>query len=250
MTRQLLIYDRVVPIGQASHGDVSVLVSGTYAFAREQNSVPLLAVEFMAAALDHPIIFARNGEDIFPAALMGLRPSENVHIEFDGRWTGGYIPAFLRRYPFVFSRQDEDSDDTFTLCIDEAYSGVNREDRGERLFDAEGNRSPYLEKNLAFVAEFQRQFHATRTVCKRLAELDLLQEVQIRYSDANDRQGHIGGFATIDRERLKRLSSETLKGLLASGQLDLIYAHLQSLTRVPLLGQKLREASDVAVTAV
>lgn len=59
------------------------------------------------------------------------------------------MPAFLRRYPFVFSSNDDAS--TFTLCIDEEFDGLNQDGRGERLFDSEGERTQYLQNVLGFL---------------------------------------------------------------------------------------------------
>jgi hypothetical protein len=38
----------------------------------------------------------------------------------------------------------------------------------------------------------------------------------------------LGGFMTVNRDRLKALSGDELARLAASGDLDLIYAHLHS----------------------
>lgn len=240
MGHQLLIYDRVIPIGTGSHADVSVQVTGDYGFARRINSVPLLGVEFAAGSIDHPIVFARQGTDLFPAALLGLRPDHNDHVAPDGSWRGGYLPAFLRRYPFVFSREEGDPSDSFTLCIDESHPGFNREGRGDRLFDADGKRSQYLEKALAFTSEFQTQFHRTRLFCERLQQLGLLDDAQARYRDSLGREGSMGGFAVINRARLKALGKDDVRRMFQTDQLDLCHAHLHSLQNILRLGEAAR----------
>ena len=42
--------------------------------------------------------------------------TEVLFVNEAGKWLGKYVPAFLRRYPFVFSSNDEGKN--FTLCID------------------------------------------------------------------------------------------------------------------------------------
>lgn len=234
--RQLLIYDHVVPIASVIHANVSVEITATYGFARNLNSVPLLSVEFVAAAIDHPVVFARNNGSIFPAALLSLRPGCNDSIDLNGGWQGGYIPAFLRRYPFVFSHEDHDGKDTFTLCIDESAEGFNREGRGERLFDADGNRTDFLKKSLGFVAEFQTQFHRTRAFCDALVELDLLEEAQARYRDASGADASMGGFAVLNRAKLKQISAAKLRNFFDRDLLDPCFAHLHSLQNILKLG--------------
>lgn len=259
MPRQLLIYDRVVPIATDTHADVSVEVTRNMGFAREINSAPLLGVEFLAAAMDHPIVFSRSGPDLFPAVLLGLRPDHNEHVAFDGAWTGGYLPAFLRRYPFVFApaegegevgEAEEGKERNFTLCLDEASPAVNREGRGERLFDAEGGRTAFLNERLAFASEFHNQFHTTRAFCRKLDALGLLEPSQARYRRRDGVEGSMGGFAVINRARLKQIAPDSLPALARSGFLELCYAHLHSLQHILKLGEAARYGGDAGVQAV
>lgn len=236
MTRQMLIYERVVPIGTDTHANTSVEPTVSFDFARHINSAPLLATEFPAAAIDHPVVFSRSGTDIFPAVLLGLRPDHNEHVDFDGTWRGGYIPAFLRRYPFVFTPTEDGSDGNFTLCLDEASPAVNREGRGERLFDDQGGRTPWLEGKLAFAAEFHGQFHKTREFCSRLDSLGVLEDAQARYRTSDGREASMGGFAIVNRDRLKQVDPGALPALMRTGMLELCYAHLHSLQNILKLG--------------
>jgi len=61
-----------------------------------------------------------------------MRGNENAYLDADEGWRANYVPAFIRRYPFVFSKSEDGQ--TFTLCIDEAFAGFNREGRGQALF--------------------------------------------------------------------------------------------------------------------
>jgi hypothetical protein len=247
MTRQMLIYDRVVPIGTDTHADVSVEPTTSFAFAREINSAPLLAVEFLAAALDHPVVFSRSNDGIFPAVLLGLRPDQNEHVGHDGMWSGGYIPAFLRRYPFVFSRADDEPEGSFTLCLDDSSPVVNRENRGERLFDAQGERTAWLESKLAFASEFHTQFHKTRAFCQRIEQLGLLEDSQARYRRRDGIDTSMGGFAVINRTRLKQVMTDDLPDLFRSGCLELCFAHLHSLQNILKLGDAARYGADAGI---
>lgn len=234
MSKQLLIYERVAPLSSDVHRDVSVKATDKFDFARDLNSVPLLAAEFTSAVPNHPIVFAGEGEATFPAVLLGLQDGANQAVDADGNWTEGYVPAFLRRYPFIFSQ----SEGNFTLCIDETYPGINREGRGERLFDADGERTQYLQNMLTFVSQFQAQFERTRLFCKRLNDLNLLEPAQARYNAADGRSGTLSGFMTINRDRLKAIPEAALKEMFATDELELCYVHLHSLQNVSRLGLK------------
>jgi hypothetical protein len=234
VSKQLLIYERVSPLSSDLHRDVSVKATDKFDFARDLNSVPLLAAEFTSAVPNHPIVFAGEGEATFPAVLLGLQDGANQAVDAEGNWTEGYVPAFLRRYPFIFSQ----SEGNFTLCIDETYPGINREGRGERLFDADGERTQYLQSMLTFVSQFQAQFERTRLFCKRLNDLNLLEPAQARYNAADGRSGTLSGFMTINRDRLKAIPEAALKEMFATDELELCYVHLHSLQNVSRLGTK------------
>lgn len=225
MTKQLLIYERAVQVNPRQHKDVSIKSGADFGFAKDVNSVPLMAVEFDLACTEYAIVFAGEGEGIMPAALLGVRDNENLYVDENGAWNAKYIPAFVRRYPFVFSSEDASR---FTLCIDEEFHGVNRRGIGERLFDAEGERTQYLQSVLNFLQAYQAQFAATRAFVQRLVDLNLLEAMQAQFTLRSGQKITLGGFMAVSRARLKALSGDALARLSASGDLDLIYAHLHS----------------------
>jgi hypothetical protein len=225
MSKQLLIYEKAVPVTRRDHGDVSVKSGSNYGFAKDVNSVPLMATEFDLASTEYAIVFSGEGTEVMPAALLGIRDGENLYVDEHGAWSAKYTPAFVRRYPFVFSSQDKA---TFTLCIDEDYPGVNRRGVGERLFDADGERTQYLQGVLGFLQAYQAQFEATRVFCQRLTELNLLESMQAQFALKSGQRITLAGFKSVNRERLKALSGDQLSRLAVRGDLDLIYAHLHS----------------------
>jgi hypothetical protein len=54
-----------------------------------------------------------------PAVLLGLREAENLFVDRDGKWDARYVPAFVRRYPFVPGKGPQGE---LLVCIDEASS--------------------------------------------------------------------------------------------------------------------------------
>ena len=227
MATQLLIYERAVPVTRNRHGDWSVKTGTDYLFAQHVNSVPLTAAEFASAAAEYPIVFAGQGTEIMPVVLLGVREKENLFVDMHGAWKGKYIPAFIRRYPFVFSGTDKG--DTFTLCIDEEFSGCNKEGRGEHLFDSQGERTQYLQGILNFLQAYQAQFQRTQAFSRQLVELNLLEPMQAQFTLKTGQRGTLGGFRAINRDRVKAMDGDKLAALARTDELELIYTHLQSL---------------------
>lgn len=239
MTRQLLIYDRMVPISAENHGDVWIQATGRYDVAARLNAIPLLGPEFIEAGLDHPVVFLRDGGGLFPVALMGLRPDRNEHVADDGRWDDSYLPAFLRRYPFALAKGTSPQPDVLTLCLDESYAGVNRAGRGDRLFDSEGNQTAFLRRAIDLAAEFHSQHHRTAAFCQRLDALGLFDPAEAEFTYWSGRAGSLGGFSVINRGRLRALPEAEAMQLFAAGGLEMVHAHLASLHRI----DKLRDAA-------
>lgn len=243
MTTQLLIYKTAVPVSRARHAGWSVESGPNYAFSATVNSVPLMAVEFPQAAAEYAIVFTGTDE-IMPAVILGIRGNENLFLTNETEWDAKYIPAFVRRYPFVFSR----TADRFLLCVDEEFPGVNQDGRGQALFDADGNPTPYTDNVLKFLQEYQTQFLRTQRFCARIRELDLLEPMQAQVTADDGRRMSLGGFMAISREKMKALPPDKLSELAQTDELELMYLHLQSMRNFQGLRDRL-EAFEAAALA-
>jgi len=237
MTTQLLFYERAVPLSKERHADWSVETGGDYSFARNVNAVPLLATEIPAAASEYAVVFTGTSEAVMPAALLGIRTDENIYLADDGGWNAKYIPAFVRRYPFVFSSSGNGA--TFTLCLDEEFSGCNQEGRGQKLFNEESEATPYLERMLAFTKNFQAQYGPTASFCKKLMDLNLLDPMKAQIKSKDGAEMSLGGFMAVSRDRLKELPGDTLSELAKTNELELIYMQLASMKNVSTLAERL-----------
>jgi hypothetical protein len=245
MAPQLLIYKTAVPVTRGRHGDWYLETTPSYGFGKQTNSVPLMAVEFPQAAAEYAIVFAGADDEYLPAVILGVRGDENLFIDRNDAWTASYIPAFVRRYPFVFSQ----SGDRFLLCIDEAFHGFNQEGRGHRLFHEDGKPSAYVDGILKFLQEYQAQFLRTRQFCARLRELDLLEPMQAQVTTDAGRKLSLTGFMAVNRAKLKDLPPETLAELVKSDELELIYLHLQSMRNFERLRERLAQAEAAQAAA-
>jgi hypothetical protein len=235
VTMQMLFYENAVPVSSKRHAGCSVEASG-FAFCSKVNSVPLTAAEFRSAAGEYPIVFAVGSEGVQPVVVLGLRAEENLFVSEEGEWQGRYIPAFVRRYPFVFSVGEQDK--RFVLCVDEAFQGFNRTGRGEPMFTLEGQPSPYVGTVLRFLQEYRAQFLRTRAFSRRLQDLDLLEPMQARVT-LGGRHLALGGFSAVDRGKLKALPGDQLAQLAASDELELLYLHLQSMRNFAALRSRM-----------
>ncbi len=235
--KKLLIYEDVTPVTYKAHGQLSLKQGKSYEFARETNAVPVVLAEFPRAVADYAIVFTDAAEGLIPTAILGVRDKENAYVGKDGSWDAGYIPAFVRRYPFVFATDEKA--ETFTLMIDRNYSGFNTEGKGERLFDSSGEHTVFLTNTLNFLREYQAHFGRTRAFGKKLDELGLLEPVEARVPLPKDPDRRLTGFRIVNRDKLKALSGDVLAQLVKTDELELIFLHLFSLRNLNRLQEKM-----------
>lgn len=231
-----LFYKNIVPLNRDKHRNLHISPAEDKArFAENTHYAPLSGTEFYQAARDYPILFTSDNAEAGPIALLGLSEGQNLFVDEDGGWSEGtYVPAFVRRYPFILARGDDSSN--FTLCIDDSFAGFS-ESEGEALFDEEGKDSEYLTRTVAFINSYAAESEHTRGFVKKLAELEMLTKKTLQITDGKGRKFFINDFAVIDKEMLAKLDAAELEVLHKNGWLGWIYAHLVSLgnlSRMPL----------------
>lgn len=224
----------LVPVSFARHGQKQLLPRSSWTFAAGQQATALLVAEFPVAAHHLPIFFVKINDKFTPAALLGLQRNTNAMIDGEGKWRGDYIPAILRRHPFVLIRKEKDSDD-FVLCVDEE-SGMLVDSGGDPLFTADGQQAPPLVRAMKFAEEYLKQAYAGELFCDLLAEHGLLAPLVIKRGGEDVR---LEGINTIDEKKFNALSDEAFLKLRAAGVLSAIYAHFFSLRQIRhLTGKK------------
>ena len=218
------LFQQAAPLDPARHQDLKLDRSVGFAFARTQTAVPIVATEFAMAARDLPIVFA--GEGRLPMAVLGIRSGENLLVGDDGALVAGrYVPAHLRRYPFIL--QEDEAQQRFALCIDEAAPHFQSQDKGEPLFNDAG-ATPLVTEMLQFLGEIQGGFAQTQAYAAALVAADLLIERSAVVELTSGERVTLEGFFVVDEEKFSRLPIETLAEWAQKGWLPLTYFHLQS----------------------
>jgi hypothetical protein len=234
----LLFYEKPVPVNADVHRQTRLgsLADG-FRFSANTNSIPLAAVEFFDTAREYPIAFTgKEGGPLFPIALIGVRQNENLFVAgTDGRWDARYIPAFVRRYPFVLAEKQDAED--FNVYIDEAYSGFNAKD-GERIFTDDGEQTPMFKQALDFLSTYQGEIKRTRLFVEKIQALEILVPRVLEIVRTNQAPMVLQGFSVVDEQKLMSLGDPQLLELARSGYLAWIYAHLMSLGNVSRLSER------------
>ncbi|MEO7814152.1 MAG: SapC family protein [Sphingomicrobium sp.] len=227
-----LLYNDLQPVNSGQHSAMKLKRLLTVPGIGQTHAIPVTVEEFSHAQRNFPIIFSAGDEPI-PLALMGLNEGVNTFVDADGKPIGEpvYMPAYLRRYPFILARLQPDSDE-LSLCVDPTSGALTEDDEGEALFD--GDQPSELTKNiLAFCEQFETAGLRTQAFMTELKASGLLMEGEVSIQpDGVDQPFLYRGFKMVDEEKLRDLRGDELRKMAQSGMLPLIYAHLMSLSLI------------------
>ncbi len=202
LSGQVLFYSNPQPLSAEQHAGLGLKqVEKPFAFLGKAHAVPLTVNEFGLASTSFPIIFV--GEDKTPIGAMGIRQEENLFVTAEGTVDPDfYIPAFARRYPFVFANDQP---------------------------------TEFTNNAMQFCQEFERQRRNTMNFVGELTRLDLFTQ-KTASIQPRDPQGNSTGepqkvadYWAIDEQKLNELPAEKLAEMNQNGMLGACYAHIISL---------------------
>jgi len=225
-----MFYQDLMPLNTRDHMKFRNRLSDSAPWLAKQHVVPVTADEFVQAARHFPIIFS-SGTNPLPLVLMGLNEGVNTFFDDNGKMIEPvYVPAYIRRYPFILARLSNDSDN-LSLCFDPTSDSVGEFDEGELLFNEDGSTTDQTKAILDFCEKFEQAGARTKMLTDELQKYDLLMdgEVAIQRAAAPDKPYVYKGFRMVDQAKLAEIDGETLSRWNKDGMLAIIYAHLTSL---------------------
>ena len=153
ITGSVLFYSKPEPLAKELHANLGVKrMDGPFGFAKAGHAIPLTVGEFPLAAVTGPIIFV--GDEKLPIAVMGLNAGDNMFVKPDGTFESGiYIPAYVRRYPFVFA--NDDANKQMVLCIDRGAEFIVDKGYDMPFFDEAGEPTEYTKNCIEFCNNFE-----------------------------------------------------------------------------------------------
>jgi hypothetical protein len=227
-----LFYQALEPLNVTQHGKMKVRQVLKMSHVGSAHAVPVTVDEFGLAQRHYPIVFS-IGDQPVPIALMGLNEGVNVFLDADGRPLDPavYIPAYIRRYPFMLARLRPDSDE-LSLCFDPTSEAVGDFEEGETLFDGD-QPSETTKAILQFCEQFETAGQRTGAFVEELKSSDLLMDGEVAIQPQGYEQPFIyRGFRMVDEEKLRNLRGDELRKMNQNGMLALIFAHLFSLSQM------------------
>tara|TARA_R110000868_G_scaffold331140_1_gene592117 strand:- start:11505 stop:12287 length:783 start_codon:yes stop_codon:yes gene_type:complete len=243
LTGTVPLYKNVEPLNRTKHKNYGIkVVAEPYGFLKDWHFVPAIAGEFIVASGSYPIIFL--GDKKMPVLVMGLRQGSNVFVSKDGQFDADhYVPAYVRRYPFVSASNADDTPST--VCVDVEADFVVKENAEMPFFTEAGEPTEYTNKAVEYVSAFENDAKITQAFVERLVALDLFEQKSVRVADPNDSEKTVtvAEYWGVSEEKFGNLPADKLVSMHKSGDLAAIFAHLFSLHRWERI---MRRTSQVA----
>ena len=228
-----LLYSALEPLSSTAHGKMKIKRVDKAPVIGKTHAIPATVDEFPLLARHYPIIFAA-GDNPVPLVLMGLTEGVNTFIDEEGKALDNhiYIPAYIRRYPFMLARLRPDSDE-LSLCFDPTLGGIGDFEEGEALFTDDGQPSESTKAILQFCEQFETAGQRTGAFIDDLKKSGLLMDGEVAIQPEGVDQPFIyRGFRMVDEDKLRDLRGDELRKMNQNGMLALLFAHLFSLSQI------------------
>ncbi len=237
-----LFYNGVQPLSSQLHAGWKTRPLDLTPMLAKQHAIPLTVEEFPVAQRHYPIVFS-VGDNAVPLALMGLNEGVNVFAD-EKADKSVYIPAYLRRYPFMLAKLQPTGDE-LSLCFDPSAGSIGDFDDGAALF--EGDQPTDATKAiLNFCEQFEQAGARTGQFMTEIKKAGLLMDGEVTIQPDGAAQPFVyRGFQMVDEKKLSELRGDELRKMNQSGLLSLIYAHLFSLPLIRDIFAKQMELGKV-----
>jgi hypothetical protein len=218
------LYERPELLTPEDHGHLGLRnLPQPLAFAREARAVPLMVTEFRSAQRYCPIVFT-DREKPFPMAALGVVEQRNLLMNESGEWrVPGYIPAYLRCYPFALATM---ADGRYAMVVDRAADVVS--DQPDVPFFENGDLSGPLQERLELCRTYKAEKERTEAFCAMLERLDLLVQQEATHSIGGEER-IVARYFVVSSDKLMKLDKDTIDTMFRDGSLAAILAHLFSL---------------------
>jgi hypothetical protein len=166
-------------------------------------------------------------------------------VDGQGKWDARYIPAFVRRYPFVMAEGGPQGQ--LLVCVDEACPALNG-DKGETLIDENGQLQPRMNEVMQFLQNFQNEFARTELLTAQLDELGLFIPQGARFDTAQGEAFQLNDFYILNEVKFGQLPDDKVTALFRSGALGMAYLHLASLGNMRRLLDRIKPSPAKSAT--
>jgi hypothetical protein len=221
------------------HKNIHVITSRGEQFGENINTIPVIADELRALAIEYPVCFLKdpNTGRFGLYALTGLEPGQNLYLQND-QWNANYLPLHIRRQPFLMGltgdagEQPNPSNTVVTIQLE--HKRVT-EKGGEALFDEQGNATDFLKKTSGLLANLIHGLPKTDSFIDALIEQGLVEQLQLKVTLAKGEQKSLQGLYGINEESLAAIKGDLLESFYSKGYIQACHMIMASFGHIQKL---------------
>lgn len=222
-------------LNNVDHKDLRVITTRSEKYGDNVMFALTFPAEFRSVQAYYPILFHQNREsETYPVALFGFEQNENLFLDESG-WQAGYIPAMVRRQPFMIGFQKpKDANATENLrvlSVDMDHPRVSTSE-GQALFQPLGGRTPYLEEAASLLENIYAGNAHGKQFVAALREHELIEQVTLDIQLSDGSRNQLLGFSALNEEKVSQLPGLTLEDFSQRGFLLPLFMMLASTSNV------------------
>ena len=222
-------------LNNVEHQDVKIITERSARYGDNLMHAPVFPFEFRRVQAFYPILLQQDSKGGFqPVALFGFEQGENLFLN-EGGWQAAYIPAMLRREPFLIGFQKpqdpSEGDMTRVLSLDMDHPRVNTE-AGEALFHPLGGRTDFLEDAANLLEAIYEGLEHGKAFVGALQEQDLIEAVTLEIPLRDGSLNQLLGFHCLAEEKVQALSGDVLGAFQEKGFLMPLFMILASMGNI------------------
>ena len=237
-------------LNNVEHQDVKIITERSARYGDNLMHTPVFPFEFRRVQAFYPILLQQDGKGGFqPVALFGFEQGENLFLNSSlhargtpsrspaegSGWQAAYIPAMLRREPFLIGFQKpqdpSEGESMRVLSLDMDHPRVNTE-VGEALFHPLGGRTDFLEDAANLLEAIYEGLEHGKAFVNALREQELIEAVTLEIPLRDGSRNQLLGFHCLAEEKVQALSGDVLGAFQEKGFLMPLFMILASMGNV------------------
>ncbi len=212
------------------HKDLALDKKQDFSFAVGANAIPLAPSEFLPAVRHYPIVFVRGGDSLSAVAVTGLKQNQNLFVDESGQWRANtYIPAYVRRYPFILIQSEDRTQTVLGFDADsKRIQPASKLKDAQPLFAEDGTAGDGARPMMEFCNAYHQQSLQGEEFVKALEAENLLEDKHVDMTFPDKSRYRLDGLLTVNAERFRALPAKTIEEWHKKAFLDAVVLHLAS----------------------
>ena len=221
-------------LNSKDHAELRVITSHGPAYHDVAMQVMVFPFEFRNVQACYPIFFQVDANDqYYPVALLGFEEGENL-FQGESDWEASYVPAMVRREPFLVGVQDVEEQQARVLSIDMNHPRVSNS-AGELLFKPLGGRTDFLEEQANLLEALHDGLGHCQGFTQALVEHELIEDVALEIKMGDGSSSQLIGLKGVNEERVQALSGDVLEMFNREGYLMPLFMTIASMSNMQTL---------------